>query len=265
MKKTDKLFSRLYIIFGAFTVICYASYLIKLIISPEGTLQLLSCLLVLLAVTVPFIFRRQLRALLGRLYLPMKIAVSCAMIFYFVTLCILVCYIHLSPSAPPAADSGEERVYVVFGAKVKEDGPTKALAARLDTAIDLMNTDGDAVCIVSGGQGPDEPFTEAECMKSYMTERGIDSSRIYKEERASSTVENIEFSLELIRELGLEDRSLVCISTDTHIPRIRLMCSHAGVEAEYIKAPTPMKQFLFTTWVREYMSYVKMLIMMWIR
>ena len=34
--KTDKIFYRIYRIFGAFTLICFGSYLLKLIISPEG-------------------------------------------------------------------------------------------------------------------------------------------------------------------------------------------------------------------------------------
>ena len=38
------------------------------------------------------------------------------------------------------------------------------------------------------------------------------------------------------------------------------MCAREGVDALYIKAETPIKFFLFTTWVREYLSYVKMLV-----
>ena len=43
--KTDKIFSRIYRAFGVFTLICFASYLLKLIISPEGTFPLLITLL----------------------------------------------------------------------------------------------------------------------------------------------------------------------------------------------------------------------------
>ena len=183
------------------------------------------------------------------------------MIFYTVTFIILVGYIYLSPSASPTSDTGADRVYIVFGAKVKEDGPTKTLASRLKKAAELMNSDEDALCIVSGGQGPDEPFTEASCMKDYLVNLGIDAKRIYLEEKASNTRENIRYSVKLIDELGLAECEIVCVSSDTHIPRIRLMCKNENVDALYVKAETPEKQFLFTAWVREYLSYAKMLLL----
>lgn len=257
--KTDKIFSRIYRVFGVFTLICFASYLLKLIISPEGAFPLFVTLTVILGVTLPFLFRRFLRARLGRLYLFTKVFMSCAMVFYALTFVLLVGYIHLSPSAQPTA-SDRENVYIVFGAKVKADGPAKTLASRLDVAVDVMLEDSGALCIVSGGQGPDEPFTEASCMRDYMVERGIAPERIILEEKASNTKENIRYSAALIEEHGLSDRQIVCISSETHIPRIRLLCSRSGMDALYIKAETPMKVFLFTTWVREYLSYSKMLL-----
>ena len=259
--KTDKIFSRIYRIFGAFTLICFGSYLLKLIISPEGLFPLFITLLVMFGVALPYVFRKLLRAKLGKVYRFGKIFMSCAMVFYAVTFVLLVGYIHLSPSAQPSAQpDGTQNVYIVFGAKVKVDGPAKTLASRLEVAVDVMKKDVDAVCIVSGGQGPDEPFTEASCMRDYMVERGISPERIFLEEQASNTRENILYSTALIEELGFSDRQIICISSETHIPRIRLMCSRAGVDALYIKAETPMKEFLFTAWVREYLSYVKMLL-----
>lgn len=261
MTKTDKLFSRLYRIFGAFTLICFASYLIKLMVAPEGTFALVLTLTVLCGVALPYLFRKPLRARLGRIYLWLKILMSCGMIFYTVTLALLVGYIHLSPSAEPGPQAdGTENVYIVFGAKVKADGPARTLASRLDAAVDAMKRDDGAVCIVSGGQGADEPFTEASGMRDYMVERGISPDRIFLEERASNTKENIQYSLELMDKLGLTHRQIICISSETHIPRIRLMCVRSGIDAQYIKAETPIKFFLFTQWVREYLSYTKMLL-----
>ena len=195
------------------------------------------------------------------MYLCINVCMSCAMVFYALTFTFLVGYIHLSPSTEPIVQAdGTENIYIVFGAKVRADGPAKTLASRLDTAIEAMNKDSSAVCIVSGGQGPDEPFTEASCMRDYMVERGVSPERIFLEEKASNTKENILYSMDLIEQLGYTDRQIICISSETHIPRIRLMCSRTGVDALYIKAETPMKVFLFTAWVREYLSYVKMLI-----
>ena len=257
---TDKIFSRLYRIFGLFVFVSFASYFLKLIISSEGTLPWFATTGVMLCVALPYIFRKKLRALLGKVYLPLKTLAVCGMIFYTITWAILVGYIYLSPTETDI-DSSKESVIIVFGAKVKESGPTKTLAARLEKAAELMETDADAVCIVSGGKGPDEPMSEAECMRDYMISLGVSPSRIYTEDKASNTRENIKYSKALIEELGFGDRQVICVSTDTHIPRIKLMCEMEEVDAGYVKAETPEKWFLFTTWVREYLSYVKMLIM----
>ncbi len=261
MKKADKLLSKLYVIFGAFVLISFASYFLKLIISSEGTLPWVVTTGVMAAVILPFVFRRGLQKILKKAYVPLKGVMCAGMIFYAVTFLILVGYIYLSPSASPVSDTGADRVYIVFGAKVNESGPTKTLAARLRCAAELMELDKNAICIVSGGQGPDEPVTEASSMKDYMVSLGTSPERIYLEEKASNTRENIRYSVELIDKLGLDGREIVCVSSDTHIPRIRLMCHDEGVDALYVKAETPQKQFLFTAWVREYLSYAKMLLL----
>lgn len=260
MTRSDRIFSYIYRWAGLFALICFGSYFLKLLISPEGTLPYVATTTVILAVSLPYLLRRRLRALLGRAYLPLKALMCVGMVLYAVTFVALVGYIYLSPAAEPA-DGDAERVYLVFGAKVKEEGPTKTLASRLRLASDAMLADEDGICIVSGGQGPDEPFTEASCMKEYMVSLGVPAERIILEERASNTRENIDYSVALAEELGLGERELVCISSETHIPRIRLMCRVSDIDAEYMKAETPEKVFLFTAWVREYLSYVKMLVM----
>lgn len=256
----DKTLSRLYRIFGAFVFISFASYFLKLIISSEGTLPWIATTTVMLAVGLPYIFRKKLRQLLKRAYVPLKCIMVCGMIFYTVTWAALVGYIYLAPSDTPP-ENADGNVYVVFGAKVREDGPTKTLAARLRRAAELLEADESGICIVSGGRGPDEPVTEAESMKDYLVKLGVAPERILMEKSAHNTKENIEYSVELIEASGLGDRNIVCVSSDTHIPRIRLMCRRAGVEASFVKSETPEEAFLFTTWVREYLSYVKMIVM----
>lgn len=262
MQKADRIFSKLYAIFGAFVVICFGSYFIKLIISSEGTLPWIATTSALTAVLVPYFFRVPLRRILKKAYVPLKGVMSAGMILYAATFVALVGYIYLAPVADvDSIDPNTQRVYIVFGARVKAEGPTATLAARLDEAVYAMEKDESAVCIVSGGQGPNEPMPEGECMRDYMVSRGIPEERIIVEDKAKNTLQNIKFSTDLMEKHGLSDRDVICISSDTHIPRIRLMCEREGVTAEYIKAESPKKEFLFTTWVREHLSYAKMLIM----
>ncbi len=262
MSRLDRVLSRIYAVLGSVVFVCFFTYLVKLIFSPEAYLPYFVCALMLSATVLPFVFRNRLRRLLGRAYVPLKAVLCLGFALYAVTFAALVSYIYLSPVANVGElDADTERVYIVFGAKIKPDGPTATLAARLDTAADALREDKTAVCIVTGGQGPDEVEAEADCMKRYLVACGIDAGRIYTETRASNTRENILYSMELLESGELGGREVICISSDTHIPRISLMCSREGLDARFIKAPSPKKQFIFTTLVREHLSYVKMLLM----
>lgn len=88
---------------------------------------------------------------------------------------------------------------IVLGAQVREDGPSVVLQYRLDAAIDYLNENPATICIVSGGQGINEPFSEAEGMADYLLKNGIENSRIYLEDESTSTVENIQNSKALMK------------------------------------------------------------------
>lgn len=98
--------------------------------------------------------------------------------------------------------SGENNLdyIIVLGAQVKESGPSVVLKYRLDRAIEYLNDNPDTMCIVSGGQGSNEPFSEAEGMYEYLVEHGIEAERILLEKQSANTVENIRYSKELLEE-----------------------------------------------------------------
>ena len=81
---------------------------------------------------------------------------------------------------------------------MREDGPSVVLRYRLDTAISYLNENPNTICIVSGGQGFNEPFSEAEGMADYLIENGIEKSRILLEDESTNTLENIRNSKALM-------------------------------------------------------------------
>lgn len=87
---------------------------------------------------------------------------------------------------------------IVLGAQVREDGPSVVLRYRLDAAVNYLNENPDTICIVSGGQGKNEPHSEAEGMSKYLLKNGIESHRILLEDESTSTVENIQNSKKLM-------------------------------------------------------------------
>ena len=84
--------------------------------------------------------------------------------FALVQICIIgVHFEENDPAAAPKAD-----YYLTLGALVNPDGqPSAALAARCDAAIGVMNANPASRAILCGGQGGDEPRTEAEAMRMH--------------------------------------------------------------------------------------------------
>ena len=88
--------------------------------------------------------------------------------------------------------NGKYKYVIVLGAKVKRGAiPSKALAFRLNAALDYAKQYPDIQIIVSGGQGPDEDATEASVMKQYLIDRGFPESQIIVEDQSTSTYENL--------------------------------------------------------------------------
>lgn len=128
---------------------------------------------------------------------------------------------------------------VVLGAKVRPDGPSVSLWDRIYAAADFLNAHPHMVAVVSGGQGPDEVKTEAQCMYESLMALGIDEGRIRMEDRAESTAENIRFSLDLIeQETGVRPAKIAVLSSEYHLFRASLYAKAQGVEFAGVPAKT---------------------------
>lgn len=87
---------------------------------------------------------------------------------------------------------------VVLGAKVNADGVSKSLKKRLDRAVGYMEENPDTILVLSGGQGNDEPVSEARAMYDYLTGYGVKPEQLIIENQSTNTTENMAFSKQLI-------------------------------------------------------------------
>ncbi len=148
---------------------------------------------------------------------------------------------------------GESCQYmVVLGAKVRQDGPSVSLWDRIYGARNYLLAFPDTIAIVSGGQGPDEPMTEAQAMRDALVALGIDERRIWMEEKATSTWENLQFSLDLIEErTGTRPGELGVLSSEYHLFRASLFAKACNVEFIGIPAQTSRTSQLVNHFMRE--------------
>ena len=98
---------------------------------------------------------------------------------------------------------------IVLGAKVREDDISASLKHRLDKAIRFAQEHPETKLILSGGQGKDEPTTEAQAMAEYLQYNGIAPEQILLEGQSTSTRENMTFSKALIEEQRQEEKESV--------------------------------------------------------
>lgn len=150
-------------------------------------------------------------------------------------------------------------VMVILGAQVKESGPSVLLRDRLNTALEYLEEHPELPVVVSGGQGDNEPESEADAMADYLVERGISEARIWREDASHNTSQNLQYTLELLEEKGYDtaDIHLVVVSNGFHLTRVRLLAGRYGLEVSTLAAPSSHAFSRVRSYIREAPALVK--------
>ena len=140
-----------------------------------------------------------------------------------------------------SVESLEEVDYmIVLGAGLRGEDVSPTLKARLDQAIAYYNLHPKTRIIVSGGQGPDEVISEAEAMRKYLEEMGILRESIIKEDRSTTTLENIAFSKEILMTREETVESVLIITHDYHLFRAQMLAYFMGLESIGLSAESSL-------------------------
>ena len=156
---------------------------------------------------------------------------------------------HAHDKAPGGLDA-----IIVLGAQVWPSGPSLSLRYRLDAAYDYLINNEKTFCIVSGGQGDNEPWPEAEAMAQYLMEKGIAPGRIRKESASTNTWENLVFSGRL---LSPENDRVGIVSNDFHIFRALHLAKKAGYSHTFGMPAASAPFSLPANALREYFAVIK--------
>lgn len=146
---------------------------------------------------------------------------------------------------------------IVLGARLYGDEPSPALLERLKVAKDYLDEDKNVKVIVSGGQGSNEDIPEACAMEKYLVDNGIDKDRIIIEDKSTSTFENLQFSLEKIKQIDNKEDIKVLIATNKyHIFRAKFLAKRLGMIPYGLPAKIPMS-IIVQQYIREYFAVIK--------
>ncbi len=141
---------------------------------------------------------------------------------------------------------------VVLGAKVNGTAPSQILRQRIDAAEAYLRNHPDAKAVLSGGQGPDEGISEAQCMFNELTARGIAPERLLKEEVSTSTRENLKYSMSIIwKDTVLLPEKVGIVSSEFHLCRAEMFLSQSGVDPIGIPAHTENPVHFVNYFLRE--------------
>lgn len=283
-KSNDKVTSRvpkyLYLIISAITALLIGAYIITVFITRFSAI----------AFVMPFCaFTLACVAFFGYKVLPKWLkGVLCAGMSFFLATYIAFLSYSLATAASSKArldalPKDEQLTVMVFGCYVRGEEPGRTLTTRLDAALSLLKRYPNADCIVSGGQGSNEAISEAEAMRRYLVSRGIAEERITLEDRSTNTSENLEYTFAILtgsesdgsaastlgspassnstdsaQSVDTDGRRLVGVSSEYHLPRIRMLSRALGREIEtYPAYDANIGNTLIYT-LREYMGVAKL-------
>ncbi len=125
----------------------------------------------------------------------------------------------------------ENSTAIVLGAQVQNGKASILLMQRIETGEKYLESNKKAPAVVTGGQGSDEAVSEAKCMYDNMVAHGIKPERIYMENKATNTYENIMFSYEIIKENGL-NKNLAIVTDSYHQLRARLIARKQNINTK---------------------------------
>jgi uncharacterized SAM-binding protein YcdF (DUF218 family) len=172
-------------------------------------------------------FPDKIKALLtGRFRIAARIAAAGLALGALLIMALCVLMAIAATRAPP---EDTEVTVVVLGCQVHGTTPSLMLSRRINAAYEYLEANPNASCIASGGQGPGEDITEAQAIRDVLVGKGIDENRIFLEDTSTSTLENIGFSAQVIREHGLP-RQVAVASDNFHQFRAHGNARKEGLE-----------------------------------
>ena len=170
--------------------------------------------------------------------------------------CILIGTIIIAIKAVKKKIEYNKDYIIILGCQIKKDGSlTPLLRGRVDKAIEFRNkqletTGKDLIFIPSGGKGSDEIISEAEAIKNYLIEQGIDKKNILIDDKSTNTYENIKFSNRLVKK---KNANIIFSTTNYHVLRAGLIATEQGLLLEGIGSKTKA-YFWINAFIREFIG-----------
>jgi uncharacterized SAM-binding protein YcdF (DUF218 family) len=193
-------------------------------------------------------------------------------IISFLLLCMCIAAINLVFICTPAeSDGSAETAYIiVLGGGIRRDGTlTDVPKKRIEKAAEWMKQHPQAKAIVTGGQGKFAPCAEAPVLAVELEKYGIGQERIIQEDNAKDTIQNFEYSAELIaadqnsflHPVTVQDvllQPVTVVTSKFHLRRAERLASRMGFKTVYGLGTKTAPLFVVNSYCREIFAYIKL-------
>lgn len=149
---------------------------------------------------------------------------------------------------------------IVLGCVVLGDRPTRSLQDRILGAYAYLQSNPHTRCVVSGGLGPRASITEAVCMQRELVAMGIAPERIFLEEQARNTWQNLDYSQQLICRQGGPGQGIGLVSSEYHMYRACVYARRQGLSVKPVSARTSRGILRLNYTLREMVAVWRMLL-----
>ncbi len=190
--------------------------------------------------------------LISRIPPPVRLTLICLLItgaaVFLVMIGLILSAFHERPLKHPDC-------LIVLGAQVRESGPSRVLAYRLDAAAAYLRDHTETVVVLSGGKGRTEPWTEAEGMEKYLKDQKLpEGIRIITEKESMSTRDNLRNCFRLTG-----DVPVAVVTSNFHMYRAKMLARDAGYSNVYGIAARSTPYYLPNNITRESLALIKSL------
>ncbi len=144
---------------------------------------------------------------------------------------------------------------ILGGRVIGEETPSPQLLQRMKTAAEYLKENKECHAIPCGGCFRDgQKKSEAKIIAEYLIKNGIDEERIILEDKSTTTFENFEFALGIIKEhsgKNISEVSTAFLSSDYHLFRASKIAECCGFD-KIGKVSSPTYDNKVKSYLREY-------------
>lgn len=137
---------------------------------------------------------------------------------------------------------------IILGAGIYTEQVTPMLAQRLDKGLRIYKSSSkNCKILVSGGQGKDEPISEALAMQRYLINKGVNETQIIMEDSSTNTFENFKYTKKIINTLNLDISKVSFVTSQFHVLRSLKFSHEFKIKALGIGSTTPYQLLIFAS------------------